>query len=161
MKTVRLIARVALIACFFIGFAYSQARPKAPNFSLKSINGEAVELAKLKGRVVVVNFWATWCGPCRAEIPGFLEIYKAYKSKGLEIVGIALDESGWDVVQPFVQKYKISYPVVLGDSKVVRDYGGIQAIPTTFVVDRKGNVIGGQQGLLQKAQLEKVIKGLL
>jgi thiol-disulfide isomerase/thioredoxin len=120
-----------------------------------------VELAKLKGRVVVVNFWATWCGPCRAEILGFVEIYKTYKSKGLEIVGIALDESGWDVVKPFVQKYGISYPVVLGDSTVAHDYGGIQAIPTTFVVDRQGNVIAGQRGLLQKAQLEKVIKGLL
>jgi thiol-disulfide isomerase/thioredoxin len=161
VRTTRLIAGLALITCFLTGLAYSQARPKAPNFKLKSINGEVVELAKLKGRVVVVNFWATWCGPCRAEIPGFLEIYKTYKSKGLEIVGIALDESGWDVVKPFIQTYRIAYPVVLGDSKVARDYGGIQAIPTTFVIDRKGDVVGGQQGLLQKAQLEKVIKGLL
>jgi len=161
VKSIRLIATVVLIACFLTGITYPQTKPKAPNFRLRSINGGVIELAKLKGRIVVVNFWATWCGPCRAEIPGFLEIYKAYESKGLEIVGIALDQSGWDVVKPFVQKYKIRYPVVLGDRKVVYDYGGIQAIPTTFIVDREGNVVGGQRGLLPEKQLEKMLKEVL
>jgi peroxiredoxin len=161
VKIIRHMVRVALIAFLVTRISFSQTNPKAPNFGLKSSKGEVVELAKLKGKVVVINFWATWCGPCRAEIPGFLDIYRKYKSRGLEIVGISLDENGWDVVKPFVQKYKIRYPVVLGDRKVVYDYGGIQAIPTTFIVDREGNVVGGQRGLLPEKQLEKMLKEVL
>jgi cytochrome c biogenesis protein CcmG/thiol:disulfide interchange protein DsbE len=146
---------------FLTGISLSQSRPKAPNFSLKSATGQVVELAKLKGKVVVVNFWATWCGPCKAEIPGFLEVYRSYKSKGLEIVGISLDESGWEVVLPFVRKLKITYPVVVGDSRVVYNYGGIEAIPTTFIVDRDGYVVRGHQGLLNKAQLEQMLQEVL
>jgi thiol-disulfide isomerase/thioredoxin len=159
--TFRRVVKVLLITCLVWGIALSQTRPKAPNFILKSSTGETIELAKLRGKVVVVNFWATWCGPCRAEIPGFLEVYKDYKSEGVEIVGISLDEAGWDVVMPFLEKYKITYPVVVGDEKVVNDYGGIQAIPTTFVVDRDGDVVGGHQGLIPKVQLEKILREVL
>lgn len=161
MNIIRWIASAALITCFMTEISVSQTKPKAPNFRLKSARGEVVELAKLRGKVVVINFWATWCGPCRAEIPGFLDIYKKYKSRGLEIVGISLDEGGWDVVKPFVQKYKITYPIVVGDRKIVDDYGGIQAIPTTFIVDQEGNVVTGQRGLLPKTQLEKMLKEVL
>jgi cytochrome c biogenesis protein CcmG/thiol:disulfide interchange protein DsbE len=150
-----------LVTSLLTTISSSQSKTKAPNFSLKSAEGETIELAKLKGKVVVVNFWATWCGPCRVEIPGFLEVYKKYKPKGLEIVGISLDESGWEVVRPFVEKNRISYPVVIGDSKIASDYGGIRAIPTTFIVNKQGNVVDGHLGLLQKTQLEKMIKKLL
>jgi len=134
---------------------------KAPNFSLKSFDGKIVELSKLKGKVVVVNFWATWCPPCRAEIPDFIKVYDTYKSKGFEIVGIALDEDGWEKVKPFVDKNKISYPIVLGTAAVVQQYGGIEGIPTTFIVDKKGNVVERQVGMLTKGMLEQKIKVLL
>jgi thiol-disulfide isomerase/thioredoxin len=157
----RWVIKVFVITCFVIGVAFSQTQPKAPNFRFKSSTGKTIELAKLRGKVVVINFWATWCGPCRAEIPGFLEVYKSYKSKGLEIIGISLDETGWDVVKPFLEKYKITYPVVVADGKVVHDYGGINAIPTTFVINRDGNVVSGHRGLLPKAQLEKILREVL
>jgi thiol-disulfide isomerase/thioredoxin len=118
-------------------------------------------LKKLEGKVVVVNFWATWCPPCKSEIPGFLEVYKQYKAKGLEIVGISLDETGWKVVKPFVEAYKITYPVVVGDANLARAYGGIEGIPASFVIDRKGNIVTQHVGYLDKASLENLVKGLL
>jgi peroxiredoxin len=139
------------------------ARPSdpAPNFSLNTGDGKTVELSQFKGKVVVVNFWATWCGPCRNEIPGMLQVYNQYKSKGLEIVGISLDRDGWRVINPFVQKFKITYPVVLGNGEVTEAYGGIEAIPTTFIVDRKGNIAGKHIGYLSKDEFEKIVKKTL
>ena len=128
---------------------------------MKSYDGKKIKLSKLKGKVVVINFWATWCPPCRAEIPDFIKVYKTYKSKGLIIIGIALDEDGWSQVKPFVDKNKISYSIVLGTAEVVQQYGGINGIPTTFIVDKKGNVIDNQVGMLTKEILEQKIKLLL
>lgn len=147
-----------LVAATAVSF---QSKEKAPNFSLKTSNGKTITLSKLKGKVVVLNFWATWCGPCRAEIPGFLEVYEKYKSKGLEIVGISLDENGWQDVTPFIKKYNISYPIVLGDQKVAKSYGDIYGIPTSFVVDKKGFIVDKHIGLLSKELFENKIKDLL
>ena len=133
------------------------ASKPAPNFVLKKANGESLELKSLKGKVVVINFWATWCGPCRAEIPGMLQVYDKLKGKGLEIVGVSLDRPGFSVVSPFVEKMKIVYPVVLGDDKTVEAYGNIQAIPTTFVVDRKGNLVEEHTGSVTREQFEKLV----
>jgi thiol:disulfide interchange protein DsbD len=146
---------------FYSGNSQSTQKIIAPNFSLKTYDGKIIELAKLKGKVVVVNFWATWCPPCRAEIPDFINVYDAYKSKGLEIVGISLDEDGWSKVNPFVEKYKMNFPVVLGTMEVVRQYGGIEGIPTTFIVDKDGNVAGMQVGMLSKEALEQKVNSLL
>ena len=143
----------------FVGMAVAQER--APNFSLTTSSGQTVELKKLQGKAVVVNFWATWCGPCRAEIPGMAEIYGKYKNRGVEIVGVSLDDRGWTVVNPFVQKLGIPYPVVLGNDEIVQAYGGIDAIPTTFFVDKKGTVVKKHVGYMSKEDFEKILRSML
>ena len=153
---------VALILGVFLVLGMTIPGPeKAPDFALKNAKGEIVTLASLKEKVVVINFWATWCGPCRAEIPGFLDVYDDYKSKGLEIVGISLDSDGWESVEPFVNKYDITYPVVLGNRETIRNYGGINAIPTTFIVDRNGNIAVRHVGFMSKNDLLRQLKQLL
>lgn len=143
----------------FVTSAVAQQH-KAANFSLKSADGTSYELSKYKGKVVVVNFWATWCGPCRKEIPDFIEAYKKHRGNGLEIIGISLDQDGWTKVTPFVKQSKINYPVVLGDQQVVENYGGINAIPTTFIVDRNGNIVDQHTGTMTLKELEAKLKPL-
>ena len=108
-----------------------------------------------------MNFWATWCGPCKKEIPGFLDVYKQYKSKGLEIVGVSLDQDGWKPVKPFIKDHGITYPVVIGDDELARAYGGIEGIPTTFVIDRKGNIATRHVGYMDDKTFEQLVKGML
>ncbi len=148
---------LVLIPVFLLG----QTLTKAPNFNLKTASGKSIELSKLQGKVVVVNFWATWCGPCKAEIPGFLEVYKQYKNKGLEIVGISLDRDGWKPVKPFIGQHGITYPIVVGDDNLAEAYGGIDAIPTTFVIDKKGNIATRHIGYMDKKTFEDLVKKLL
>ncbi len=152
---------MSLVVMLLIG-ATAFAQKKAPDFTSKTQDGKDFQLSKMKGKVVLVNFWATWCGPCRAEIPGFLEVYERYKEKGLEIVGISLDENGWEVVTPFIKRFKITYPIVLdARGAVARTYGRIDAIPTSFLVDKKGNIVDHHIGYLSKEDFEKKIKSLL
>lgn len=141
--------------------SYANQYGIAPDFTLKDINGNAMSLGDFKGKVVILDFWATWCPPCREEIPHFKELYTQYKEKGLEIIGVALDDGGLQDVKPFAEENGINYPILLGNDKVTRDYGGIKGIPTTFVIDRQGNIIEKFLGYRQKEVFEKIIKKLL
>src|SRR5262245_40018083 len=113
----------------------------APEFSLPNLKGDTVHLSDFKGKVVVLDFWATWCGPCKMEIPHFAELLKRHGEKGFVIVGVAMDEPGAEVVKPFVAKNQIKYHVLLGDGYTANKYGGVNALPTTFLIDRKGKIV--------------------
>lgn len=133
----------------------------APEFSLKDINGAEKKLSDFKDKVVIIDFWATWCPPCREEIPHFIDLYSQYKDQGLEIIGIALDQDGERKVPAFAASNNINYTVLLGGEEVSDLYGGISAIPTTFVLDRDGNIVKKYIGYREKTVFEKDIKELL
>ena len=121
---------------------------KAPDFALKSLEGKTVKLSDYKGKVVIIDFWATWCPPCRKGIPDLISIQKDFKDD-LVVIGISLDgEKTIKDVPGFVKSYGINYPIVYGDEKVVAAYGGIEAIPTAFVVDKEGHVVDQHVGLV-------------
>jgi peroxiredoxin len=134
---------------------------KAPDFTLKSVDGKTIKLSDYKGKVVIIDFWATWCGPCRRGIPDLVSIQTEFKND-LVIIGISLDaEKTIKDVPEFVKSYKINYPIVYGDEKVVMAYGGIQSIPTAFVIDKNGNVVDRHIGLVSKDTYVTKIKELL
>jgi peroxiredoxin len=131
--------------------------PKAPDFQVTDLNGKSISLADYKGKVLFLNFWATWCPPCRAEIPAFVEVYGQNKSKGFEIIGISLDTRGKDTVTAFVEKYKINYPIVLesrrATQKIIDDYEPGQYIPTTIVIDKQGRIRGKVSRQMDREEL--------
>jgi len=133
----------------------------APYFILPDLDGKMVSLKDFKGKVLILDFWATWCPPCREEIPHFQELYAKYRGKGFEVIGIALDQGGAKVVKPFAEKFNIGYTILLGGAEISDAYGGIIGIPTTFVIDRKGQIIKKYVGYRDKEVFEEDIKGLL
>ncbi len=139
----------------------SSTRKVAADFRLTDLNGKPVELGALRGKVVLLDFWATWCPPCQAEIPHFKELYTTYKGRGLQVIGVALDQEGEKAVGPFVKENQINYPIALANSKVTRAYGGIRGIPTTFLIDKKGRIAKQFVGYQDKQIFEKEIQNLL
>jgi cytochrome c biogenesis protein CcmG/thiol:disulfide interchange protein DsbE len=136
-------------------------RKKAPDFALKDVNGKLVHLSDYKGKVVLLDFWATWCGPCNVEIPWFTDFQRKYKDRGFEVLGVAEDDDGWKAVTPFANEKKINYRLVLGDDKTGDLYGGIEALPTTFIIDRDGRIASVHLGLSGKKEFEDAIEKLL
>lgn len=112
----------------------------APDFTLPALGGGEVSLSALKGKVVVVNFWATWCPPCINEMPVLNDLYVAYRDQGVEVLGLSLDEEGLPITKPFVEKLEVTYPIVEADRKTYQAYGNVLTIPHTFVIDREGTV---------------------
>ena len=154
-------AAMALAACQQSTAAVSSSMGKAPDFTLPDLDGKPFSLSSTAGKVVLIDFWATWCPPCRMGVPELQELYDRYKAKGLVIVGVSLDQGGAADVRPFVKANDVTYPVVIGDQRVANLYGGIRGIPTMFVVDRAGNVVKKLVGYQQKSVLEAAVKELL
>jgi cytochrome c biogenesis protein CcmG/thiol:disulfide interchange protein DsbE len=142
----------------------------APDIKVKDLEDRDVTLADYKGKVVLVNFWATWCDPCRVEIPWLIEMQDKYGAKGFIVLGIAMDEEGKPVVAPFVakerytvagQKLPMNYPIVIGDEKVAEKFGGLLGYPTSVLISREGKVLKRTTGLIDYDETTKMIEGAL
>ena len=133
----------------------------APDFALTDINGVLHHLSDYRGKVVMLNFWATWCPPCVKEVPEYAELQNEYGAQGIQFLGIALDDEGLARVKPWIAKHPVPYPIMLPDSKVTAAYGDMASIPVTFVIDRKGIIRTSFVGIRKKEVVEGIIKPLL
>ncbi len=133
----------------------------APTWQLTTLDGKAIGTEQLKGKVVVVDFWATWCGPCIHEIPGYIALQKKYADRGLVIVGLSVDQQGADAVAKFMSSRGINYPIALATPEVISSFGDIEAIPTTLLIDRDGQIRHRKVGAMETADYEKLIASVL
>jgi peroxiredoxin len=136
------------------------ARKPAPDFELEDANEKRVKLSNLQGKVVLVNFWATWCEGCQMEIPSFIEFAKDYANRGLVVVGVAMDDDGWKSVKPWIKQKKVNYDMVIGNERLAKQYG-LEAMPLTVLVDRAGKIADAHPGIVDKAETEQKIRKLL
>lgn len=128
-----------------------------PAWKLTDLNGHEVGSAELKGKVVVLDFWATWCVPCIGEIPGYIELQKKYGSQGLVIVGVSVDQKKPEYVRKFVQAKGMNYTVAMADDSIGDVFGGLDAIPTTFLISREGRIVNRKVGAMPKDEYEKLV----
>jgi len=133
----------------------------APDFVLTSLDGKEVRLSQFKGKVVILDFWATWCPPCKLELPHFIELHQEFQDDGLVIIGVSLDRTGIREVATFVKEWKIPYVVVMGTGEVVKNYGGIRGIPTTFVIGKDGKIYRKYVGYRKKEVFQNDVTRLL
>jgi thiol-disulfide isomerase/thioredoxin len=159
-----------LLLCFFPSSSAAQENQPtirfvrnpdpAPDFKLTSLDGKPVNLADSYGKVILVNFWATWCGPCRAEIPDLVDLQNKYKDR-LQILGLVVDDDDQDAIKNFVSEFRINYPVAIADYGIRMQYGGIPALPTSFVLDPEGRIVQKHEGLRDPLLYEMEIRALL
>jgi thiol-disulfide isomerase/thioredoxin len=133
----------------------------APDFTLESLDGKNITLSDLRGKAVLLNFWATWCTPCKIEMPWFVELQKEYGPQGLQVIGIAMDDSGKDDIVKFAKDMGVNYPVLLGKEAVGDAYGGVPALPETFFIGRDGKIVDKIIGLKGRADIVDSIKKAL
>jgi peroxiredoxin len=134
---------------------------RAPDFELTSLDGKRVKLSDYRGKAVLLNFWATWCSPCKVEMPWFVDLQKKYGADGLVVVGVAMDDTDTPKIAQFASEMGVNYPVLLGTDKVSEDYGNVQYLPTTFYIDREGKIIGKGTGLLGRDEVEQSVQKAL
>ena len=164
-------ATLVLAACWFTGCSSDTVkaasvkpdkdRKEAPEFALKDSDGKLVHLSDYRGKVVLLDFWATWCGPCKVEIPWFMDMQRKNKDRGFEVLGVSMDDEGWEVVRPFLADLQVNYRVVIGNDTLAQLYGGVDALPTTFLIDRAGKIAAVHEGLASKKDFEDGIEELL
>jgi len=144
--------------------------PASPNFTLKGLDDQDVSLSQFKGQVVLVNFWATWCGPCRIEIPWLIDLQNKYAARGFTVLGVAMDDEGKSAVAPFVEKERfkvagtpqpMNYPVVLGNDATADKFGGLVGFPTSLLISRDGRVVKRVDGLVSYDEIDKAIQSQL
>jgi thiol-disulfide isomerase/thioredoxin len=169
LRFITLLGAAAALACgaaLFLGKplyaqdAAATAQP-APAWKLKDLDGHDVSSDQFKGKVVVVDFWATWCAPCIGEIPGYIELQKKYGPEGFVIVGISMDQTGPAHVKKFAEAKGMNYTLLMGDESVVEAFGGLEGIPTTFLINRQGRIVHHKIGAMPHDEYEKLVKQAL
>lgn len=135
-------------------------RKLAPDFTLVDSNGASIRLSDYKGKVVLLDFWATWCHGCKTEIPWYVEFQQKYRAKGLSVIGVAMDEDGWKSVKPYIEKTKINYTIVVGSQELAKQYGA-ESLPVTLLIDREGKIAESHAGMVDKAAFEKDVQTLV
>jgi peroxiredoxin len=164
----RMLARLTMAGALLIGSSALSAQPgtatnarkAAPSFSLNDSEGKAIKLADFKGKVVLLDFWATWCHGCMTEIPWFMEFQNKYKGDGLAVIGISVDDDGWKSVKPFLAERKFNYTIVVGNQELEKLYS-VENPPVAVLIDRGGRIAEMHAGVVEKESFEKEIKGLL
>ncbi len=148
-----------LFLLLFLG-PLALAQNIAPNFTLPDANGKQVKLSDYRGKVVLLDFWATWCGGCKVEIPWYVEFDKTYRSKGLAVIGVSMDDGGMKVVKPFLPAHHMDYPVVIGNEALAAQYH-LSSMPLTLLIDRRGRIVVSHSGIVDKDSFEARIRELL
>jgi len=165
---------VAMVVSIMLVFGIQKARHGSPNagsakllnqpapdFSLASLDGKTLKLSDYRGKAVLLNFWATWCEPCKVEMPWFVDLQKKYGPQGLQVLGVAMDDAPTKDIADFAQKMNVNYPIVIGKEEVGTQYGGVQYLPSTFYISRDGKIIDRVFGLVSRSEIEANIQKAL
>ncbi len=165
---------VAMVVALMLVFGFKLARRSsqrlgaaqtqngaAPDFTLQSLDGKTVHLSDFRGKPIVLNFWATWCGPCKIEMPWFVDFQKQYKQAGVQFLGVAMDDASTKDIAEFAESMKVNYPILIGKESVGDAYGGVQFLPETFYIDRNGKIVDKAFGLKGRGEIEDDIKKIL
>jgi cytochrome c biogenesis protein CcmG/thiol:disulfide interchange protein DsbE len=164
-RTSAIVATLALFQFLTVPLSADLAAPNgrkaAPDFALIDSTGASVKLSALKGKVVLLDFWETYCGGCMTEIPWYVEFQNKYKRNGLDAIGVSMDEDGWKSVKPFLKKIRVNYPIVIGNPELAQQYGGLTSMPVTLLIDRNGRIADFHVGMVDKVMFEGEIRTLL
>jgi cytochrome c biogenesis protein CcmG, thiol:disulfide interchange protein DsbE len=151
---------LAVLLCASVGVAQVRIGNTAPSFAIKTTDGKTIALSDYQGKVVLLNFWATWCGPCQTEMPRFVRFQREYSARGFQVIGISMDDSDAPV-RTFISKLKPNYPIAMGNAKLAESYGGILGLPITLLIDRTGRIEKRYEGAVNLDAMQRDIERLL